>query len=109
MIALKIDPEFEEKIPPLTEAEYEQLQENILEDGAVYDPIIVWNGTILDGHNRWKIICDHWDLLKDRFRIQEMDFPDKWTAFDWMYRKQLGRRNLTEAQRTYRTVKKSRA
>lgn len=101
MIALKIDPEFEEKIPPLTEAEYEQLQENILEDGAVYDPIIVWNGTILDGHNRWKIICDHWDLLKDRFRIQEMDFPDKWTAFDWMYRKQLGRRNLTEAQRTY--------
>ena len=101
MIALKIDPEFEKKIPPLTEAEYEQLQENILEDGALYDPIIVWNGTIIDGHNRWKIICDHWDLLKDRFRIQEMDFPDKWTAFDWMYRKQLGRRNLTEAQRTY--------
>ncbi len=25
-----------------------------------------------------------------------MDFADKWEAFDWMYRKQLGRRNLTE-------------
>ncbi len=30
-----------------------------------------------------------------------MDFSDKWAAFEWMYRKQLGRRNLTEEQRTY--------
>ena len=101
MIQLKIDPEFRDMIPPLTDEEFEQLQENILEDGEVYEPIITWNSTIVDGHNRWKIICNHWDRLKDRFRIREVDFPDKWAAFDWMYRKQLGRRNLTEAQRTY--------
>ena len=30
-----------------------------------------------------------------------MDFPDVWAAFDWMYSKQLGRRNLSEENRTY--------
>jgi hypothetical protein len=30
-----------------------------------------------------------------------MDFADKWEAFEWMYKKQLGRRNLTEEQKTY--------
>lgn len=101
MLQLKIDPEFQEQIPPLTDEEFEQLQKNILEDGEVYEPIIVWNSTIVDGHNRWKIICENWESLKDKFRTKEMDFPDKWAAFDWMYRKQLGRRNLTEEQRTY--------
>lgn len=28
-----------------------------------------------------------------------MTFKDKWEAFDWMYKKQLGRRNLTAEQR----------
>lgn len=101
MLQLKVDPEFQEQIPPLTDEEFEQLQKNILEDGEVYEPIIVWNSTIVDGHNRWKIICENWESLKDKFRTKEMDFPDKWAAFDWMYRKQLGRRNLTEEQRTY--------
>lgn len=36
---LKIDPEFRDKIPPLTEDEFKQLEENILEDGEVYEPI----------------------------------------------------------------------
>ena len=101
MLQLKIDPEFQEQIPPLTDEEFEQLRKNILEDGEVYEPIIVWNSTIVDGHNRWKIICENWEELKDKFRTKEMDFPDKWAAFDWMYRKQLGRRNLTEEQRDY--------
>ena len=32
--------------------------------------------------------------------MMEMNFSDKWAAFDWMYKKQLGRRNLTDEQRT---------
>ena len=39
IIELKIDPEFRDKIPPLTDAEFEQLRENILADGEVYEPI----------------------------------------------------------------------
>lgn len=94
---LKVDKEFQEKIPPLTEAEFEQLKENILSDGEVYEPIAVWNGVIVDGHNRWKIILEHPEIP---YRVKEMQFADKWAAFDWMYKKQLGRRNLTDEQRT---------
>lgn len=98
MVELKIDKEFKEKIPPLTDAEFEQLRENILSDGEVYEPIVTWNGVIVDGHNRWRIIQENPQIP---FRTKEMDFADKWAAFEWMYRKQLGRRNLTENQRTY--------
>ena len=97
MIELKIDPEFRDKIPPLTDAEFEQLKDNILADGEVYEPICVWGGTIVDGHNRWKIVQEHPEIP---FRTKEMHFTDKWEAFDWMYKKQLGRRNLTDEQRT---------
>ena len=102
---LKIDPEFQSQIPPLTDDEFEQLRDNILEDGEVYEPIITWNGIIIDGHNRWKIIKDNWEQLKDKYHTKTMSFPDKWAAFDWMYRKQLGRRNLTEGQKQYMTGK----
>lgn len=95
---LKIDPEFQAKIPPLSEAEFKQLEENILRDGEVYDPIVIWNGTIVDGHNRYRIIQDHPWL---EWRVREMQFADKWEAFDWMCANQLGRRNLTDEQRTY--------
>lgn len=100
IIKLQINPEFRDKIPPLTKEEYKQLEENILEDGEVYEPIAIWNETIVDGHNRWKIICDHWDILGDKYTVKQMDFPDKWAAFEWIYKKQLGRRNLTEEQKT---------
>ena len=30
-----------------------------------------------------------------------MDFPDKWEAIVWICKNQLGRRNLTEAQKSY--------
>lgn len=95
---LKVDPEFQNKIPPLTPAEFQQLKENILADGEVYEPIVVWNGVIVDGHNRWKIIQENPGLI---WKTKEIDFPDKWAAFDWMYKNQLGRRNLTEQQRAY--------
>lgn len=98
MVELKIDKEFREKIPPLTEAEFEQLRENILSDGEVYEPIVTWNGTIVDGHNRWRIIQEHPEIP---FKVKEMEFSDKWAAFDWMYKKQLGRRNLSDEQKTY--------
>ena len=32
--------------------------------------------------------------------LMQMDFPDKWAAIVWMCRNQLGRRNITDEQRT---------
>lgn len=98
MVELKIDPEFRDKIPPLTEEEFNQLRDNILSDGEIYEPIVTWNGIIVDGHNRYRIAQEHPEIP---FRTKPMDFADKWAAFEWMYRKQLGRRNLTPEQKTY--------
>ena len=41
---LKIDPEFQSKIPPLTFEELNLLETNILEEGRILSPLIVWNG-----------------------------------------------------------------
>ena len=56
---LRIDPEFAEKIPPLSPEEIEQLEANILAEGVVINPLIVWNGVIVDGHNRYRILQKH--------------------------------------------------
>ena len=66
---LRIDPEFESKIPPLTEEEYQLLEENILQDGVVLNPLIVWNGCIVDGHNRFRIIQAHPEIKYTVFLI----------------------------------------
>lgn len=97
-VPFRIDPEFENKIPPIGEAEFQQLRENILAAGEVYEPLTVWDGVLVDGHNRWKVIHEHPEV---KWRSREMYFADKWAAFEWMYKNQLGRRNLTDEQRTY--------
>lgn len=97
-VPFRIDPEFENKIPPIGEEEFQQLRENILTAGEVYEPLVVWDGVLVDGHNRWKVIQENPAI---KYTVRTMDFPDKWAAFDWMYKNQLGRRNLTDEQRTY--------
>ena len=89
---LKIDPEFEEKIPPLTEDEFLLLEQNIVADGEVLDPLIIWNNTILDGYNRYRILKKHPEIP---FKTFPKEFPDKYAAIAWICRNQLGRRNLT--------------
>ena len=59
MINLKIDPEFQSQIPPLTDDEFKQLEENILKAGKLLSPLIVWNNTLVDGHNRYAILQKH--------------------------------------------------
>ena len=95
---LKIDPVFSEKIPPLTPEELEQLEANILEEGAVINPLIVWNGVIVDGHNRYRILQKHPEII---FHVYEKEFSDRYEVIAWICKNQLGRRNLTEAQKKY--------
>lgn len=96
IIELKIDPEFESLIPSLTEAEFKQLEENIVDDGEVLNPIITWQGVIIDGHNRWKIIKNNPGIP---FKTHELIFFDRYQAKEWILKNQLGRRNITNEQR----------
>lgn len=95
---LKIDPEFESKIPPLSAEEFRQLEENILSDGIVINPIIVWNGVIVDGHNRFHILEKHPHI---QYSIHEKQFDDRFSVIAWICKNQLGRRNLTPEQKKY--------
>ena len=52
MINLKIDSEFQSQIPPLTDDEFKQLEENILKEGKLISPLIVWNNTLVDGKDQ---------------------------------------------------------
>ena len=56
---LKIDPEFQSKIPPLQFEEEQQLEQNIIAEGRLLNPIITWNDYILDGHTRYRILKKH--------------------------------------------------
>ena len=98
LTALKIDPEFQGKIPPLTFEELEQLEKNIVNDGKVINPIIVWKGLVVDGHNRYAILQKHPDIP---YTIHEKEFADRFEAIIWICKNQLGRRNLTPEQKKY--------
>ena len=96
--ALKIDPEFQGKIPPLTFEELNQLEANILRDGRIINPIIVWRGLIVDGHNRYTIAKKHPEIP---FTVHEKEFASRYEAIIWICKNQLGRRNLTPEQKKY--------
>lgn len=95
---LKIDPEFQSKIPPLTAEERSQLEANILEEGRLLNPLIVWNSFIVDGHNRFEILKEHPEI---EYTVLEKEFASREEAIVWICKNQLGRRNLTPEQRRY--------
>lgn len=98
-VTLRVDPEFERLITPLTPDEFSFLRDNILSAGEVYEAIVVLaDGTIIDGHHRWKIIQENPDI---RWHTRVMEFPDRYAIIEWMCKNQLGRRNLSEEQRKY--------
>ena len=84
--ALKIDPEFQGKIPPLTFEELNQLEANILRDGRIINPIIVWQGLIVDGHNRFTIAKKHPEIP---FTVHEKEFASRYEAIIWICKNQL--------------------
>ncbi|MFR2022281.1 MAG: hypothetical protein ACLS6C_03110 [Clostridia bacterium] len=93
-----IDPDFESVCPPLTEEEFSLLEQNILSDGEVTSPLIVWNNKLIDGHHRRQIILKHPELP---FQIKEVAFNNKYEAIAWICKNQAGRRNLTSEQLSY--------
>ena len=97
---LTVDPEFRDLIPPLNEEELKLLEESLVADGCE-SPLIVWNGVIVDGHNRYAICRKH----EIPFAIQEKNFSSRDDAMLWMLRNQLGRRNLNNYQRVELVLK----
>lgn len=99
-------------IPALSQEEYKQLEQNLLEHGCK-DPLTIWETTekvvgvseienaiyvILDGHNRFEI-CKNNQI---DFKISTpLKFDSMDAAKDYMINHQLGRRNLNPEQISY--------
>lgn len=93
---LRINEELSALIPALQPEEYELLEKSLLSEGC-RDSLIIWNDTIIDGHNRYKICTKH----NIKFDTQEMEFNELGDVKKWMINNQLARRNLTDSQRKY--------
>ena len=85
-----IDEEFRIYLPKLDKVTYEGLEKSLLEHGA-RDPLVLWNGILIDGYNRLKICTEH-DIP---FTTISMEFDSREDVLDWIVENQLARRNLT--------------
>lgn len=93
---LLIDEEFKKLIPPLSKDEFKLLEINLLKDGCI-NPICIWKGVIIDGHNRYEI-CQKHHLT---FSVREFSFEEREEVKDWICANQLGRRNISKETRKY--------
>jgi hypothetical protein len=103
MTEIIIDAEFKRLIPALTDEEFSGLEASILEEGRARVPLDLWNGILIDGHNRY-MICQRHDLP---FTTQEVGTPD-WTRTDaliWIIQNQFNRRNLSAYARAELALK----
>ena len=92
--AVKTDKEFSGLVPKLADEEYKQLEANIIKEGC-RDPLVLWKGILLDGHNRYEI-CQKNNI---KFETVEIKLDSRDGAKIWIIQNQLGRRNLTPYQR----------
>lgn len=95
---LKIGPEFQNQINPPSFEETHQLEMNILKEERVLNPIITWNGYIVDGHTRHQILRKYPFIP---FEVIEKEFSSRYEALVWICKNQLGRRNLTPEQKKF--------
>lgn len=102
---ITILPELKDLIPPLTEEEIRLLEESIQKDGC-REPLTVWERTegnttehiLIDGHNRYRI-CQQFGI---DFKVKTpLFFESIKEVKDYMIDLQMGRRNLSEEQKSY--------
>lgn len=93
---MEIDNEFRNYIRPLSSEEFEKLEASVLSEG-IRDPLVVWQGILLDGYHRYKIAQEH----GLEYKTVEVELPDRDAAKEWILVNQLGRRNLTEQEASY--------
>lgn len=94
MTEYKIHPELAGLHRALTIDEKAQLEDNIVNDGMVIDPIVVWGEWVLDGRHRLPIAEKH----SLPFDVKRIELEDLDAAKLWVVTNQLGKRNLTEQE-----------
>jgi hypothetical protein len=95
---IRIDPEFEGLIPPLSRGELAELHRSLDAEGC-RDALVVWKGEglLVDGHNRIRYCREK----GYPFAVVEKEFADREAVKAYIVLEQLGRRNLSPAAESY--------
>lgn len=91
---LQIKEKYKKLIYKIDNDEFKDLENNCIKEG-IREPIITYNGFIIDGHNRYEIAQKH----NLDYKTIEMQFDTETDVEGWMYLNQLGRRNLNDWQK----------
>jgi len=91
-----IDEEFKRILPKLEKQSCAQLEEGILEHGCLM-PLVLWNGILIDGHNRYEIVQRH----GLPFNTMSLEFNSRDEVIAWIIETQIQRRNLNQLQLSY--------
>lgn len=89
---LKIKTEFQNLIRPLTQEEYNLLEDSLKDSGCREPITILEDGTIIDGHNRYKICQEH-NIKYSKFVQKGLESETDVKL--WMLYNQIGKRNYT--------------
>lgn len=81
---LQIDPEFKRLSVPFSVEEERRLEKSLMMEGCK-DPIVVWNGCILDGHKRYEV-CSYEEI---EYETVHMDFATREEAIIWVCKKRM--------------------
>ena len=95
-----IKPEFRDLIPPLPADAREQLERDLVAHGC-REPLSVWRGFLVDGHNRLEI-CTRLGIEYSTVDYSSSPLlADEASVLRWICDNQLARRNLTPFQASY--------
>jgi len=91
-----IDAEFKRMFPILEAKAYTDLENGILQFGCLVQ-LTMWNGILIDGHNRYAILKKY----GLPFKTMSLEFTSRDEVLLWIVNNQLGRRNLTPMQTSF--------
>ena len=92
---LKIDEGYKNLIRPLSEQEFSQLEEDILQNGISAPIIVTDDNTIIDGHHRHQIALKY----NLPIPIKVSPLSDRAEIESWIIKNQCSRRNLSQYER----------
>jgi len=92
---IKINPKIEKYIEPLNEKQFEKLKRSIKEDGLLTEIEVMPDGTIVDGHHRYKA-CKELGI-KPRIKVLQ-NITTVEQAIDYTYKVNILRRQMNKFQ-----------
>lgn len=93
---LRIDKEFKLLTTPMGQIDYLILEEDIVDNGC-REPIVVWEGIIVDGNKRYEI-CLRWDVP---FEIKEINLKSRDDVIHYICKSELRKDDVSEERRKY--------